>query len=82
MRFRRVQQIFGKGQENYGRGIFRAFCHTVIGGLHVLNLLRHGCFTSVTSVTSFTSFTRKGRAIEWSKPVATFTALEPLTSHQ
>jgi hypothetical protein len=76
MRFRRVQQIFGKGQENYGRGIFRAFCHTVIGGLYMLNLLRHGCFTS------FTSFTRKGRAIEWSKPVATFTALEPLTSHQ
>jgi hypothetical protein len=79
MRFRRVQQIFGKGQENYGRGIFRAFCHTVIGGLYMLNLLRHGCFTSVTS---FTSFTRKGRAIEWSKPVATVTALEPLTSHQ
>jgi hypothetical protein len=79
MRFRRVQQIFGKGQENYGRGIFRAFCHTVIGGLHVLNLLRHGCFTSFTSVTSFI---RQGRAIEWSKPVATFTALEPLTSHQ
>jgi hypothetical protein len=45
----------------------------------MLNLLRHGRFTSVTS---FTSFTRKGRAIEWSKPVATFTALEPLTSHQ
>jgi hypothetical protein len=82
MRFRRVQQIFGKGQENYGRGIFRAFCHTVIGGLHVLNLLRHGCFTSFTSFTSVTSFTRKGRAIEWSKPVATVTALEPLTSHQ
>jgi hypothetical protein len=76
MRFRRVQQIFGKGQENYGRGIFRAFCHTVIGGLYMLNLLRHGCFTSVTS------FTRKGRAIKWSKPVATVTALEPLTSHQ
>jgi hypothetical protein len=76
MRFRRVQQIFGKGQENYGRGIFRAFCHTVIGGLYMLNLLRHGCFTSVTS------FTRKGRAIEWSKPVATFTALEPFTGLQ
>jgi hypothetical protein len=79
MRFRRVQQIFGKGQENYGRGIFRAFCHTVIGGLHVLNLLRHGCFTSVTSITSST---RKGRAIKWSKPVATVTALEPFTSLQ